>query len=234
MSMRCLTGESFNVEQALAVSRYAEQSGNEHVKESLEVIGEVFTQFQNDFERICLSFNGGKDCTVLLHLLSACIVQKLTGKTRLNSSVPVSNGKPTIDTRETTNSDVISSSSAVCDPFKLLTLYIRTEDPFPEIEQFIQKARDTYQLKLIVSEGPNDFKQSLQQFKQSESGRKVEAIFMGQRATDNSALTAFTQRTDEGWPDFLRVNPLLNWTYHQIWSFIRDLNVPYCSLYDQG
>ena len=67
----------------------------------------------------------------------------------------------------------------------------------------------------------------------SEEG--IKAIIMGNRRTDpwSQNLQAFTE-SSEGWPRFMRIFPILDWDYCSIWNFLRKLELPYCSLYDEG
>lgn len=64
---------------------------------------------------------------------------------------------------------------------------------------------------------------------------ELKAILMGTRKTDPgcSKLKHF-QWTDRGWPRYVRVHLLRNWSYDDVWKFLRDLDIPYCSLYDKG
>ena len=63
----------------------------------------------------------------------------------------------------------------------------------------------------------------------------VKAVIMGNRSTDpwSENLEPFTE-SSEGWPDFMRVFPILQWDYCAVWKFLRLLDLPYCSLYDDG
>lgn len=60
---------------------------------------------------------------------------------------------------------------------------------------------------------------------------------MGSRKTDPYCenLDLFSQSdVKKGYPNFMRVNPILNWSYETVWNFIHAFEIPYCSLYEQG
>ena len=63
----------------------------------------------------------------------------------------------------------------------------------------------------------------------------MKAILAGTRSIDPYSDTLHTfQTTDRDWPNYMRVMPILNWNYKDIWSFIWEERVQYCVLYDQG
>jgi len=81
--------------------------------------------------------------------------------------------------------------------------------------------------------GGAGMKRALERYKEHHG--HITAILIGTRKTDpHGATLEFVSKTDSGWPEFDRVNPILNWSYADIWKFLLDLKVPYCSLYDEG
>ncbi|CAG2165813.1 unnamed protein product [Oppiella nova] len=181
-----------NSQQSLdSLSKYC--SDNEYANNSFELITKAFNEYKP--EEICVAFNGGKDCTALLHIVYSIFVAKYP-----NNS--------------------------------LNTFYISIPESFPSLENFVRQSVRRYNLNLI-SYSDSDFKKSMQKLKNET---KIKAILMGTRASDlpkHVVLNEF-QMTDEGWPQFMRISPLLKWSYSQIWAFIRDNHVLYCSLYDRG
>jgi 3'-phosphoadenosine 5'-phosphosulfate sulfotransferase (PAPS reductase)/FAD synthetase len=65
--------------------------------------------------------------------------------------------------------------------------------------------------------------------------KPIKAIFLGTRIGDpNAAGQEEFAPSSAGWPPFMRVNPILNWSYRDVWAFLLACKVPYCKLYDQG
>ncbi|KAK0557366.1 3'-phosphoadenosine 5'-phosphosulfate sulfotransferase [Tilletia horrida] len=52
--------------------------------------------------------------------------------------------------------------------------------------------------------------------------RKIGAIFIGTRRTDpNGGSLSARATTDAGWPQVDRIHPILDWSYHDVWDFLR-------------
>ncbi|KAM3961919.1 FAD synthase [Aphomia sociella] len=166
------------------------------LEETERIIRQCFKQFQ--LEEVFISFNGGKDCTVLLDITIKLL------------------------------RDIYQCENIGKD---LKIVYIRTKNPFKEIEEFVKLIEVHYGVKLIVMEG--EMKTTLQRI--LESDERIKAGLMGTRKTDPySEDLKCMQPTDHNWPSLLRVSPLLNWSYHHVWSYLTKQNVPYCSLYNKG
>ncbi|RDA82464.1 hypothetical protein CP532_4382 [Ophiocordyceps camponoti-leonardi (nom. inval.)] len=181
-------------------------------RQSLAIIGEALQRYRP--EELSLSYNGGKDCLVLLILILACL------------------------------------PAAAAEP--LQAIYIAPPDPFPEVEDFVTVSAASYNLDLVRYALP--MREALEAYRAHRP--LVKAVFMGTRRTDphSEFLTPFSP-TDGDWPCFMRVNPVLDWDYPEIWTvcfsrlttkiredeqmltwlqFIRHLDIPFCTLYNRG
>ena len=163
---------------------------------------------------IALSFNGGKDSTVVLHLLRAAVKDRELDR-------------ETKEERETTSSSSSSSSS-----WPFLTFFFPHTDDFPEITTFVSETERAFSLGIHSFPSSVGFKEGLEDLVQS---RGVRAIVIGTRSGDPNAKgqNVFCP-SSESWPAFMRVNPILDWSYADVWSFLLLIKADYCGLYDSG
>jgi len=113
----------------------------------------------------------------------------------------------------------------------LRAVYVKSADPFEELEKFVDDCVDRYGLQMRRYEGV--LKLAFQQLVAEDP--QVRAMFLGCRRTDPGGCNLHEMLPcDNGWPAMLRIFPLLDWSYHDIWSYLRFNNLPYCCLYDQG
>lgn len=170
---------------------------HKHVQESIDIIERALLKYK--IENTCLSFNGGKDCTAVLHL-----VHSISRKFSTNNNEP-----------------------------QLTIFYAQLPNHFQEELDFVSETVKRYNLKLLQYSN-SSLKESLKQLKQDAP--QIEGIFIGTRRDDfeSGAMMQHMAPTDNNWPQYMRINPIMNWSYSQVWDFIRELQVPYCDLYNQG
>ncbi|KJA23831.1 hypothetical protein HYPSUDRAFT_558928 [Hypholoma sublateritium FD-334 SS-4] len=200
------------------------------VKEALEVIDHCLDVHGAD--NVSLSFNGGKDCTVLLHLYAGAIARRLqppeTMKPIHAIYIPVPSPFQTLE-------DFIAEATRLYD----LDLFSCGHEA-PEVESIVTPAPLPAGASYVdvpkavgKANGGEGMLQALQTYK--DRFPHITAILIGTRRTDpHGAKLSHRNMTDPGWPCFERVNPIINWAYTDVWAFLRRLDVPYCTLYDEG
>lgn len=160
-------------------------------------------------DEIALSYNGGKDCLVMLTLLLATIHKKFRSSSTAN---------PTLN--------------LLPKDYKLDSIYINLEVPFPEVSEFIELSTKFYCLNPITIK--SSLKEGFEHYLNTINP-KTKVIVVGIRYGDPyGSQLQFEQETDHNWPKFLRVHPILHWSYVDIWDFIIACDLEYCHLYDHG
>ncbi|KAG2034433.1 hypothetical protein BDR03DRAFT_924136 [Suillus americanus] len=208
------------------------------IREALQVIEQCLDQYGQD--HVSLSFNGGKDCTVLLHLYAAVITRKVlsTHKPIFALYIPDPSPFPALEefikiATQDYHLDLFTCnlSSDIQLPVESVTPGVSTPTSLKGSNGYIGHSLQTRPVG--AARGGEGMRRALELYKLRFPD--VQAILVGTRRTDPHGTTlSYRNVTDPGWPAFERVNPIINWAYSDVWTFLRKLNVPYCTLYDEG
>jgi FAD synthetase len=83
------------------------------------------------------------------------------------------------------------------------------------VDTFVTESEADYKLALVRYAMP--MKTAFAKY--LEDKPRVKAIFVGTRRTDpHGALLTHFDATDQGWPAFMRVHPVIDWHYVEIWA----------------
>ncbi len=199
-----------NQSNQLKVSKEATLRVCRLAREAILIIRRCYEIFPGS---ISFSFNGGKDSTVVLHLMRMAVAE---------IRKPSASDGSACDTMLTS-----SFNNTVTD---IKAFYFKSNECFEEEAAFIESTNKRFNVDVKYLDCA--FKDGLKILTE-EDGVKV--IAMGTRRSDpHGKNLERLSPSSPGWPNFLRLNPCLDWTYADIWNFLRLFEIPYCKLYDQG
>ena len=178
------------------------------VKKAQEVIKKASRKWQSN--EIVIAWTGGKDSTVILHLIRSVFKNKIPFKVMFNDS--------TLEFEE-----VYNFIKKIEKDWNLDLLWIKH---LPEDLTAYKKTKDKEQKMEIMRLA------KINAINFAISKYRIKAFISGIRWDEHEARskeTYFSKRSTHE-----RVHPILHFTYNDIWEYIRKFNVPYVNLYDKG
>ena len=205
-------------------------------------ISKLITQSIHDIEmsfrlygqyNIISSYNGGKDAVVIFHLVRAVHAHYCQKQ--------LEEYKATKKTKGDVDEYIISRPRVI---------YFQHNDEFPEVLSLLHDTVLEYDVDMIafkegvsfgdglnylVERNVNPYGNDIQSSSSISTTPFPLAFVLGTRKNDpNAGSQGIYAPSSHYMPPFLRVNPILDWTYGNVWYFLRLFNLPYCCLYDEG
>lgn len=176
---------------------------NHKVAKLIEAINTQLDRYPSS-EQFWLSFNGGKDCTVLLHALVTILYHRRAGLSF-----------------ELLNLLLIQTCE---EPFPEQDRFIRRLVAYFRCRLVTYQSTDLKTALWALKGNQTSLEAIWMGVRRSDLPEAVRDRLKPVQVTD----------IDRGWPQFARLSPLLEWTYSDIWKYILELGVPVCPLYDYG
>ena len=127
-------------------------------------------------------------------------------------------------------------------PTKPRNVYFDNPEEFKEVKKLLIDTVEEFDLDMMCLEGCS-FSSGLGSIiyadkptcDNNNQKHNILAFILGTRNTDPNSNGQEVFAPSSDWmPPFMRVNPVLSWSYQQIWYFLRFYKLPYCNLYDVG
>lgn len=178
------------------------------------LLGTIFERWNPFNGEISFSYNGGKDCQVLLILYLGCLWEFFLQGAK-DSQYESKYHKFPIE--------------------RLPTVYIDQPDSFKTAQEFLEQTVHRYCLSLYESDEDQKVQMSKAFETFLEMHPETKAILIGVRHSDPFGETLkVIQSTDPSWPQFIRLQPLLHWNLAEVWSFLLYSGEDICGLYGLG
>ncbi|KAK8843149.1 3'-phosphoadenosine 5'-phosphosulfate sulfotransferase [Tritrichomonas musculus] len=115
--------------------------------------------------------------------------------------------------------------------YPLKSFFLQSSDEYPEMNKYINDVKDYWKHDFQIIE-TSSLKYGLSKIIDKYS---IKGIFLGVRKSDPEGKNSHIfEPTSNGYPKAMRILPLLNWDYKDVWSYIDKVKIPVCELYSKG
>ncbi|WP_045218409.1 phosphoadenosine phosphosulfate reductase family protein [Desulfonatronum thioautotrophicum] len=172
----------------------------------------ILEQMLNDYgpERTAVAWTGGKDSTVVLWLWRSLLLERVMAPCR---AVNLDTGLKF--------PEVLQLRDQVAREWNI-DLHVQHPEvclvDYPVAQVKLTCCRD---LKILP-------------LQQAVADLHLSALFTGLRRDEAPSRSGCEPVEPRVAPEYLQVNPILDWTEMDIWACIMEQGLPYCPLYDQG
>ncbi|CAI2378477.1 unnamed protein product [Moneuplotes crassus] len=185
---------------------------------SLKLLAECFEKLESP-DQLVLGFNGGKDSIVMFHLVRAIF------------NYVLQRDDPVISYLQSCGEgDLLHSFNVEISSCRYIFFQFLEEEEFPEVISYCDIFEKEFDISIEKFTGK--MKDDLTSLVDND---RVTTVIVGNRRTDPySEHLKPVDPSSEGWPDFMRIHPLLDWSYVEIWEFLNYFKFEVCCLYEQG